>query len=220
MISPTEQNYLKAIFNLVAHKGEASVKELSKLLEIKMPTVNSMVKRLAEKGFVIYESYKPIKLTAIGTKEAALIIRKHRLTEMYLVQKMGFGWQEVHSIAEQIEHIQSDPLFAKMDELLNYPKFDPHGSPIPDLEGKIQPKDYCRLAECKIGQTVTIKAVSPSSEELLEFLNGRNLALGTVITIKSIEEFDKSMVVSYAGRTADMLSYTVCEKLLITYNNE
>lgn len=216
MTSPTEQNYLKAIFNLVAHKGEASTNELSKLLDIKMPTVNSMMKRLADKGFVIYESYKPIKLTAVGTKEAALIIRKHRLTEMYLVQKMGFGWEEVHAIAEQIEHIKSDALFAKMNELLNYPKFDPHGSPIPDLEGKIELEDYKKLSECKTGQTVTIKAVSPSSDELLEFLNGRKLALGSIIVIKSVEEFDKSMVVSYAGRAAEMLSYTVCEKLLVT----
>ena len=135
MISQTEENYLKALFTLTNAKGEASVNELSKHLDIKMPTVNSMMKRMADKGFVLYESYKPLKLTEKGKKEAALILRKHRLAEMYLVEKMGFGWEEVHDIAEQIEHLKSPIFFEKMDELLGYPKVDPHGSPIPDING-------------------------------------------------------------------------------------
>lgn len=113
MISQTEENYLKALFNLITAKGEATVNELGKQLNIKMPTVNSMMKRLAEKGLVVYESYKPLHLTSKGKKEAAMIIRKHRLTEMYLVEKMGFGWEEVHDIAEQIEHIQSPAFLRK-----------------------------------------------------------------------------------------------------------
>src|SRR3982751_2858382 len=107
MNSFTEENYLKALFNLANEKGEVSVNDLSKQLQIKMPTVNSMMKRLAEKKLVTYESYKPLKLTEKGKKEAGIIIRKHRLTEMYLVEKMGFGWEQVHEIAEQIEHIQA-----------------------------------------------------------------------------------------------------------------
>lgn len=215
MISKTEENYLKALFTLVILNGDASVNELSKQLGIKMPTVNSMMKRLAEKGFVVYESYKPIKLTDKGKKEAALIIRKHRLTEMYLVEKMGFGWEEVHDIAEQIEHIQSPAFFAKMDELLGYPQVDPHGSPIPDENGKMEAEDFIKLSDCIKGQVVTFMAVSPSSEELLKFLNSRQLLLGTVMTIKSIEPFDKSMAVSYADKTNEILSIKVCEKLLI-----
>ncbi len=215
MISQTEENYLKALFVITSEKGEASINELSKQLEIKMPTVNSMMKRLAEKGFVVYESYKPVKLTPAGKKEAALIIRKHRLTEMYLVEKMGFGWEEVHDIAEQIEHIKSPLFFEKMDALLGYPKVDPHGSPIPDTEGKIESENYIKLSDCKEGDTVTFMAVSHSSEDLLIFLNNRDLTLGSTIEVKMIEPFDESMTVRYADREAEVLSSKVCEKLLV-----
>ena len=218
MISQTEENYLKALWNIISNKGEASVNELSKQLEIKMPTVNSMMKRLAEKGLVIYESYKPLKLTDKGKKQAALIIRKHRLTELYLVEKMGFGWEEVHDIAEQIEHIQSPAFFEKMDELLGFPKVDPHGSPIPDKTGKIEAEQYIRyikLSDCREGDTVTFMAVSHSSDDLLKFLNSRELSLGSKIKVRSIEPFDDSMRVSYGGRKEEMLSNKVCDKLLV-----
>lgn len=215
MISHTEENYLKALFTLTSLKGEASVNEVSKQLDIKMPTVNSMMKRLAEKGFVVYESYKPLKLTPKGGKEAALIIRKHRLTEMYLVEKMGFGWEEVHHIAEQIEHIQSPAFFEKMDELLGYPKVDPHGSPIPDADGKIESEHHIKLKECKEGDVVVFSAVSPSSDELLRFLNSKNLELGMHISVQSVEPFDESMTVVYAGRKPEVLSSKVSERLLV-----
>ncbi len=215
MNSQTEENYLKALFTLTSEKGEASVNELSKLLDIKMPTVNSMIKRLSEKGLVAYESYKPVRLTPQGMKEAALIIRKHRLTEMYLVEKMGFGWEEVHDIAEQIEHIKSPTFFEKMDALLGYPKVDPHGSPIPDIHGKIESETYTKLSSCKEGDVVTFMAVSHSSEELLKFLTNRDLILGCTITINMIEPFDESMRVSYADRKEEVLSSKVCEKLLV-----
>ncbi len=220
MISQTEENYLKALFTLEDLNGEATVNELSKQLDIKMPTVNSMMKRLSEKGFILYESYKPIKLTDSGKKEASLIIRKHRLTEMYLFEKMGFGWEEVHDIAEQIEHIQSPAFFAKMDKLLGHPKVDPHGEPIPDKEGNIQAADFKKMSDCKEGDIVKFMAVSTSSEELLKFLNSRNLVLGTVITIKSIEEFDDSMAVNFSGERIEMLSSKVCEKLLVELVNK
>ena len=115
MISLTEENYLKALFNLANDSGEVNVNELSKQLDIKMPTVTSMMKKLAEKKLVHYESYKPLRLTEKGKKEAALVVRKHRLTEMYLVDKMGFGWEEVHDIAEQVEHVRSAAFFDKID---------------------------------------------------------------------------------------------------------
>uniref|UniRef100_UPI002657FE3A metal-dependent transcriptional regulator n=1 Tax=Ferruginibacter sp. TaxID=1940288 RepID=UPI002657FE3A len=132
MYTLTEENYLKALFNMANETGEVNVAELSKRLEIKMPTVTSMMKKLSGKKLVHYESYKPLRLTDKGKKEAGLIIRKHRLTEMFLVDKMKLGWEDVHDIAEQIEHIQSRVFFEKMDELLGNPKLDPHGSPIPD----------------------------------------------------------------------------------------
>ncbi|HMR83739.1 MAG TPA: metal-dependent transcriptional regulator [Niabella sp.] len=216
MISHTEENYLKVLFALTSIKGEASVNELSKQLDIKMPTVNSMMKRLAEKGLVLYESYKPLKLTDKGKNAAALIIRKHRLTEMYLVEKMGFGWEEVHDIAEQIEHIQSPLFFDKMDELLGYPKVDPHGSPIPDIHGKMKSdQQYKKLSDCKTGDRVTLMAVAYSSDELLKFLNSRKLVLGEILTVMSREPFDNSMFVSYSNRKKEMLSSKVCDKLLV-----
>src|ERR1051325_5286056 len=126
MYSLTEENYLKALFLLSAERGEVSVNDLSKRLKIKMPTVTGMMKKLADKKLVHHESYKPLHLTEKGQKAAGIIIRKHRLTEMFLVQLMGFGWEQVHEIAEQIEHIQSPEFFKKMDEMLGFPKIDPH----------------------------------------------------------------------------------------------
>jgi DtxR family Mn-dependent transcriptional regulator len=215
MISLTEENYLKALFNLSIESGEVNVNELSKRLEIKMPTVTSMMKKLAKKKLVLYESYKPVKLTDKGKKEAGLIIRKHRLTEMFLVEKMNFGWEDVHEIAEQVEHIQSSDFFQKMDELLGFPTVDPHGSPIPDIDGRISWVAYNKLSECAVGETVKLSAVINTSSEFLKFLNGREMQLGLKIRIKSVEPFDRSMVVSYGKKTSETLSYTVCERLLV-----
>jgi len=215
MHSYTEENYLKALFNLSAGKGEVSANELSKQLGIKMPTVNSMMKKLADKKLVHYESYRPLRLTEKGKKEAALIIRKHRLTEMFLVQKMGFGWEQVHEIAEQIEHLHSPDFFEKMDALLGYPKIDPHGSPIPDKTGKMEWVHYDKLSSCKAGETVKLAAVIHTTDDFLKFLTARELHLGLKIKIKSIETFDGSMIVNYNKRTAEMLSATVCERLLV-----
>jgi DtxR family Mn-dependent transcriptional regulator len=146
MNSLTEENYLKTLLVMADEHGAVSVNDLSRRLGIKMPTVTSMMKKLAKKKLVHYESYKPLKLTEKGRKEAGLVIRKHRLTEMFLVQKMGFGWEEVHEIAEQIEHIQSPDFFEKMDEMLGYPSVDPHGSPIPDRFGKVEWKKFIKLS--------------------------------------------------------------------------
>jgi DtxR family transcriptional regulator, Mn-dependent transcriptional regulator len=215
MLTYTEENYLKALFLLGNENSGVSVNDLSKRLGIKMPTVNSMIKKLADKNIVIYETYKPIRLTDKGKKEAALIIRKHRLTEMFMVGKMGFGWEEVHEIAEQIEHIQSSAFFEKMDELLGYPTIDPHGSPIPDKDGKIEWKDYIKMTDCKAGDTVKLVAVTHTTDEFLRFLNARGLKLEIILTIISIEIFDGSIVVSYGKRLNETLTHTVCERLLI-----
>ncbi|MCW3464528.1 metal-dependent transcriptional regulator [Chitinophaga nivalis] len=215
MYSKTEENYLKALFNLAGKNGEVNVNELGKKLNIKMPTVNSMVKKLAEKKLVHYESYKPVRLTEKGKKAAALIIRKHRLTEMYLVEKMGFGWEEVHEIAEQLEHIQSPELFEKMDELLGFPGVDPHGSPIPDKNGKITWPKSSRLSEVPAGTVVTLTAVADSSDEFLKFLNSRELKLGIKLTVTAIENFDGTMTVHYHQHKGVTLSRVVCDKLLV-----
>jgi len=213
--SLTEENYLKALFNIADRNDEVNVTELSKNLKIKMPTVTSMMKKLAKKRLVHYESYKPLRLTDKGKKEAGLIIRKHRLTEMFLVEKMKLGWEDVHDIAEQIEHIDSAVFFEKMDEMLGNPKVDPHGSPIPNTDGKVVWKEYNKLSDCKAGEVVTLAAVINTSSEFLKFLNAREIRLGLKIKIKEIEPFDKSMVVSYGKRKAEVLSDAACERLLV-----
>lgn len=214
MKSLTEENYLKAIFHLVGEKNTFGVNELSKILHIKMPSVNSMMKKFAQKNWIIYESYKPIILTDLGRKEAALIVRKHRLTEMFLVEKMGFGWEEVHEIAEQLEHIHSERFFDKMDELLNYPKIDPHGEPIPDKEGNIIEQNLMKLSECKVNDEVIFSSVTQSSDEFLSYLSQKKLALNSVLKIVEIEPFDHSMTILCNGETK-VLSPIVCDKILV-----
>ncbi|MBC6366003.1 metal-dependent transcriptional regulator [Algoriphagus sp. AK58] len=215
MASSTEENYLKSLYNLANVQGEVNLSELAASLQVSLPTANSMVKSLQKSGWVIYEKYKPLTLTKEGKKTAALIIRKHRLTEMFLVKVMNFGWEEVHEVAEQIEHIHAPKFFERMDQMLGFPTVDPHGSPIPDPQGKITPLSYTPLAHAKPGQHVQLAALTNSSTEFLEFLNSRKLSLGTQLTILSKESYDQSMVVSYAHHPSETLSEKVCERLLV-----
>lgn len=215
MATSTEENYLKAIFNLSNAAGEASLSELAQSLQVSLPTANSMIKSLQKNGWVVYEKYRPVALTESGKKEAALIIRKHRLTEMFLVKKMGFGWEEVHEVAEQIEHIHAPKFFKRMDELLGYPTIDPHGSPIPDANGNMQALNFIPLTGCKSGQQVILTALTHTSTEFLEFLTSRNLLLGTELKVLSKESYDQSMVLSYLDHPSETLSEKVCERLLV-----
>lgn len=214
MLSFTEENYLKTMFNLSQETGEISVNDLSKALDIKMPTVNSMVKKLDAKGLVTYQSYKPLKLTEDGVTTALQIIRKHRLTEMFLVNKMGFGWEEVHEVAEQIEHIDSPKFFAKMDEMLDFPKVDPHGSPIPDALGNMDWKFYEALSNFNVGDKLRLVAISNSNQEFLKYLTSKGLKLNTTIEIKSKEEFDQSLTVQFNDQIS-ILSLKATKKLLV-----
>lgn len=214
MNSFTEENYLKAIFNLSEKSGEVTVNELSKALDIKMPTVTSMLKKLASKGYLKYTAYKPVELTASGKKEALLVIRKHRLTEMFLVEKMGFGWEEVHEVAEQIEHIHSPKFFNKMDEMLDHPTVDPHGSPIPDRNGKIHLRNYRTLDSFDSGDKIMIVAVTNSGDDFLKYLNSKNLNLGSQLEIIEIEEYDNSMNIRHDDQTV-VLSAKAAEKILV-----
>lgn len=215
MASSTEENYLKILFNLTHEKGEVNISELSAQLGVSMPTVNSMIKNLQKSDLVHYEKYKPVTLSEKGKKTAALIVRKHRLTEMFLVNKMGFGWEEVHEIAEQVEHIHAPKFFERMDEMLGFPTVDPHGSPIPDKHGRMQELHYKNLSQVKSGNQVILVALADSSSDFLEFLNSRKLKLGMELKILSKETYDQSMIVSYENRQSETLSEKVCEKLLV-----
>ncbi len=215
MASSTEENYLKSLFNLANAHGEVNLSDLAASLQVSLPTANSMVKSLQKSGWLVYEKYKPVTLTKEGQKTAALIIRKHRLMEMFLVKVMNFGWEEVHEVAEQIEHIHAPKFFERMDQMLGFPTVDPHGSPIPDPQGRVTPHSYTPLSFAKPGQKVQLAALTNSSTEFLEFLNSRNLSLGTQLTILSKETYDQSMVVSYTDHPAETLSEKVSERLLV-----
>ncbi len=215
MASHTEENYLKALLNLSGEQGEVNISQLSTVLNVSKPTANSMAKNLQKQGLVNYEKYRPLSLTKKGKVEAALVVRKHRLTEMYLVDKMGFGWEEVHAIAEQVEHISSPKFFERMDELLGHPEVDPHGSPIPDSSGQIVEQHYKPLSASKAGDKVKLAALAHSSADFLEFLNSRNLKLGTELSIISVETYDGTMQVRYKNHNIETLSAKVCERLLV-----
>ncbi|MDP2455010.1 MULTISPECIES: metal-dependent transcriptional regulator [unclassified Kaistella] len=215
MISLTEENYLKAIFHLRNDYNTVTVNELSKFLNVKMPSVNNMMKKFALKNWVLYETYKPLKITEEGKKQAALIVRKHRLTEMFLVEKMNIGWENVHEIAEQLEHVHSELFFDKMDEILQYPKFDPHGEPIPDKEGNIIALDLQKLSNCKIGDQIIFSAVTVSDDDFLTYLNSKELELGTKLEILEIENYDQSMTILKDDGIRTTLSKMVCEKILV-----
>ncbi|MEM1322969.1 MAG: metal-dependent transcriptional regulator [Bacteroidota bacterium] len=215
MPTQTKENYLKAIYFLDQKDHKISITDLSKEMGVSTPTVNNMVKKLQSEGWVAYRKYKPLQLTAKGRKVAALIVRKHRLAEMFLSKIMGFGWEEVHDIAEDMEHIASEKLFDRMDELLGYPTIDPHGSPIPDKEGKVASRSYLKLSDTKEGQRVRLCALADSSTELLLFLNNKQIKLGTEIDVLKVEPFDKSLLVNYEQHPSVMLSHEVCRRLLV-----
>lgn len=215
MPTQTKENYLKALYFLDQKDKNISLVNLSKEMGVSSPTVNNMIKKLEQKSWVKYEKYKPIRLTVKGRKQAALIVRKHRIAEMFMVKVMGFGWEEVHEIAEEMEHLKSEKLFDRMNELLGYPSVDPHGSPIPDKEGNTEQKDYICLSDAKEGMKVRLCAVSDSSTDLLLFLNRKNIRLGTEINIHQVEPFDQSFQVSYAGTAAAVLSAEVCKRLMV-----
>lgn len=210
----TEENYLKALFHLVDNEGKVTINELSKFLNVKMPSVNNMMKKFSEKKWVIYETYKPLRVTEKGRCEAALVVRKHRLTEMFLVKKMNFGWENVHEIAEQLEHVHSQIFFDKMDEILDHPKFDPHGEPIPDKDGNIISMDLRKLSDCKVGENVVFASVTLSDDAFLNYLTERKLLLNTKIKIVKIEDFDESVTVE-VGEKQEVLSKKATEKILV-----
>lgn len=215
MASPTVENYLKALLALADESGKVSASDLGRSLGVSTPSVNSMVRKLDERGLVHYAKYQPLKLTKEGKKAAALVIRKHRLTEMFLVEKMGFGWEEVHTIAEQIEHVESPAFFSRMDELMGHPTVDPHGSPIPDKEGKIDVREHRNLAACGAGESVRIIGLAHSSNEFLHFLNQRGIKLHSHLTVAAKEDYDGTLTVQLEEKQALVLSKIVAEKLLV-----
>jgi DtxR family transcriptional regulator, Mn-dependent transcriptional regulator len=215
MGSLTEENYIKTIYALSQATGEVYVSDLARKLEVKQPTINSMVKKLAAKKLVSYAPYKGIRLTEKGKKEALFIIRKHRLSELFLVKIMGLGWEEVHEIAEELEHVNSQRFYNRIDELLNFPKVDPHGEPIPDANGKIHSIKKLALSEVVEGKTATVVAVADDAQSFLDHLNKKGLQIGDSFTLKKREEFDGSVTLLNKQKTEITLSHPVAERILV-----
>ena len=216
MLSFTEENYLKAIYHL-AEGGTKAVltNQIADSLNTKAASVTDMIKKLSNKSFISYEKYYGVKMTRQGKAEALAIIRKHRLWETFLVEKLQFSWDEVHDVAEQLEHIQSPLLIERLDAFLNYPKEDPHGEPIPDRYGKV----HLIAQECLSSQTTgykgSIVAVKDSDSNLLKYLDKIGATPGQPIEVLGKEEYDESLEI-VVGSNKVTVSKSVALNILVT----
>ena len=200
MFSLSEENYLKAIFHLeTSYKSGVSTNALAEEMQTKASSVTDMVKRLSDKDLVNYKKYQGVKLSEAGKRAAIEVIRKHRLWEVFLVEKLGFNWDEVHEVAEQLEHIKSEKLTNELDKFLEHPKRDPHGDPIPDAQGNFSVANRILLSDLDIGETGICVGVKDSSAEFLQYLDKNNISLGKQIEVVEKEEFDKSMLIKMDG---------------------
>tara|TARA_B100001057_G_scaffold306721_1_gene306842 strand:+ start:3996 stop:4652 length:657 start_codon:yes stop_codon:yes gene_type:complete len=194
MLSLSAENHLKTIFHLSAGDLKSvTTNSIADALNTKAPSVSDMLKKLSEKDLISYTKYQGSSLTDSGRKLALNIIRKHRLWEVFLVEKLGFSWSEVHDVAEQLEHVKSKKLIKELDKFLNYPTKDPHGDPIPNPAGFIKYGNNFLLSDLKIGEKGKLVGVKDSSSLFLQFLDKRKIALGCVIEILYIEDFDNSV---------------------------
>jgi len=201
MLSYTEENYLKALLQATIHNGseEVGTNELASALFIKPATANDMLKKLKAKKLVTYEKYGKITLSKEGRKHAVEILRKHRLWETFLYEKLDFSWDEVHEVAEQLEHIHSEKLVDKLDKFLAFPEFDPHGDPIPNKKGEIKVQHKTTLAEIIVGEMCKMVAVKDNSSSFLQYVVKVGLGINNHIKVISKQEFDGSMVIEING---------------------
>lgn len=196
MLTYSEENYLKTIFHLsLGEESGISTNAIAARIETKASSVTDMIKKLNEKKLVTYQKYQGVRLTPEGLLAAKMIVRKHRLWEVFLVDKLGFSWDEVHAVAEELEHIKSEKLINKLEAYLGYPTEDPHGDPIPNAKGEIKQVKKKLLAETKVQQTVICVGVKDSSVEFLQYLDKQKIALGSEIVILEIEPFDQSYLI-------------------------
>lgn len=216
MLSLTEENYLKAIYHL-SDGGSKSVltNELAEAMSTKAASVTDMIKKLSAKEVITYEKYYGVNVTVKGKAQALMVIRKHRLWETFLVEKLGFTWDEVHDVAEQLEHINSPRLIEKLDEFLGFPKVDPHGDPIPDHKGKLKVQPQITIDQLAIGYQGKIAAVKDSDSNLLKYLDKIGAKPGTKIKILMKEEYDDSMEILIDDQHI-FISKEVSQNILVT----
>ena len=218
MNSQSEEDYLKALYHLEMDFNAVSTNSIADYLDMKPSSVTDMLKKLAEKKFINYQKYKGTSLTKKGKLIALSIIRKHRLWETFLVEKLGFGWDQVHTIAEQLEHIKSDELIENLDNFLGNPKYDPHGDPIPSKDGNIEKMNQKLLVELKPSQKGIITGVKKGTASLLNYLDKEKVKLGDSIRVIEILEFDGTYIVEINERKLTF-SEKICQNLLLeTYD--
>lgn len=199
--SASEENYLKAIYHLQEADGTATTSELAATLNTKAASVTDMMKKLSAKGLLHYTPYYGFSLSAEGRRTALFIIRRHRLWEYFLSQKLGFDWEEVHPLAEELEHVSSKKLIDRLDEYLGYPAYDPHGDPIPNRRGKLAPRHHRPLSAWPLNQPAEVCQVTNQSAEMLELLRHKSIGIGTRLEVKKHFPFDHSLEVKTKSKT-------------------
>jgi len=216
MNSFTEENYIKAIYKLLESGDETvSTNAIAERMQTRAASVTDMLKKLALKKLINYQKYQGVSLTGKGEKIALSIIRKHRLWEMFLVEKFNFKWDEVHDVAEQLEHIQSDKLIDELDKFLNYPKADPHGDPIPDAKGKLLARKSKSLSQFSVNDVCIMTGVVDHSAAFLQYLDKTGFELGNEIKIREVVEFDKSLQIVVNKKNTFFISYDVAKNILV-----
>lgn len=209
-LSFTEENYLKALIHLTIftpERSEVGTNELAAHLNVKPATVNDMLKKLKDKDLVNYQKYGKISITEKGRSFGMNVIRRHRLWETFLVEKLAFAWEEVHEVAEQLEHIQSTKLIDRLDLLLDFPKYDPHGDPIPNSKGEIDLSNRITLDEMPLNSINTVVAVKDNSTEFLQYVNKLELKIGDKIHIVEREIYDDLLTIELHSK-----QFTVSQK--------
>ena len=215
--SATEENYIKAIFHLQEGDGNGNVSTnaLASELHTKAASVTDMLKKLKTKKLLNYEKYKGVRLTTEGKKLALVIVRKHRLWEFFLVNTLQFGWDEVHEVAEELEHISSRKLVEKLDIFLGHPKFDPHGDPIPDSQGKMVVQQQVNLIDLPANQLAEVSSVGSQSTELLEILKHKHIGIGTKLEVRKKFSFDNSVEIKIKNQNAFTISQQLAQALFV-----
>lgn len=216
MLTSTEEDYLKSIFKIAEREKKAvSTNAIAKHQGTSAASVTDMLKKLAEKELIYYEKYRGVYLTMSGNKVATRLIRKHRLWEVFLVSKLRFAWHKVHDLAEILEHIDSDELISRLDAFLDYPKYDPHGDPIPNADGRFTLRNQISLSDLPQGQYGIVLGVKESEAEFLKYLTKLNIKLGSEIVITSITEYDRSMKIIIDNKYEEVITQKVSQSILM-----
>lgn len=213
--SITEENYIKAIWHLQQSDSNVTTNELAAELQTKPASVTDMLKRLKGKKMLHYEPYYGVKLNADGKKLALAIIRKHRLWEFFLVEKLKFNWDEVHVIAEELEHVSSMELIQRLDHFLGNPRFDPHGDPIPDQSGRMEIIHQISLHQLIENQQAVVTGVGDQSSSLLDVLNKKKIIIGTKLEVKQRFEYDQSIEIKIRNQPLVTLSEQLAKKIFV-----